>query len=137
MECRRITRSFVLVSECADLMGLIANFLPPKENILAFALVNKTCYFAVKRERIALISCLRLYCRSLSSVSWLLSMGLRDRLQGKLCTYAASNGDMSVLMWACSQMPVWPCDKETCEAAASGGHLEILQWLRSQDPPAP
>ena len=118
-------------------MGLIANFLSPKENIFAFALVSKTCYCAVKREKIALISCLRLYCRSLSSICWLLSMGLKDRLQAKLCTYAAGNGDMHVLIWACSQIPAWPYDQHTCAAAASGGHVEILQWLRGQYPPAP
>ena len=130
-------RSIVLVSDCADLMGLIANFLPPKENIFAFALVSKTCHSVVKREKIALSSSLRLYCRSLSSVLWLVSMGLEDRLREKLCTYAAGNGDMSVLIWACSQKPAWSCDQNTCAVAASGGHIEILQWLRVQDPPAP
>ena len=119
--------SVFLVSNCVDLLGCIVNFLSPKENIFAFALVNKTCYYAVKREEIALISSLRLYCRSLPSVLWLISMGLKDRLQAKLCTYAAGNGDMSVLMWARSQMPVWPYSQHTCTAAASGGYLEILQ----------
>jgi hypothetical protein len=44
---------------------------------------------------------------------------------------------MSVLIWACSQIPAWSCDQNTCAAAASGGHVAILQWLRAQDPPAP
>ncbi len=101
-----------------------SKFLAFERKYIAFAFVSKTWYCAVKRERIALILSLRLYCRSLSWVLWLVSMGLK---QEKLCTYAANNGDISVLIWACSQIPAWSCDQNTCVAAASGGHVEILQ----------
>ena len=55
----------------------------------------------------------------------------------KLCSWAAAQGYLPLLIWARAHGCPW--DAETCYAAARSGHLEVLQWARENgcpgDPP--
>jgi hypothetical protein len=49
------------------------------------------------------------------------------------CTYAAENGDLSILQWCRANKCPW--DERTCSMAAKNGHVGILQWCRANGCP--
>src|SRR3972149_4082617 len=62
-----------------------------------------------------------------------ISSGDVEYSQRVLCSWAAAQGYLSLLIWARAQGCPW--DAWTCYAAACGGDLKILQWARAQGCP--
>jgi len=54
-----------------------------------------------------------------------------------VCKFAAHNGRLDMLEWARSQEPPCPWNALVCSSASKNGHMDVLKWLRSQKPPCP
>ena len=75
---------------------------------------------------------LRAFCTSVERLAWAKNAGCP--WFEKICSIAASDGNMEVLRWA-AQDQRCPWNEDTCYCAAEGGHLELLQWARQHGCP--